>query len=198
LFSQSFSRVFPEEKKRRKAMKRKLTRREVLVSMASLSGLALVSACVQAPPAATTPAEGETEQAPAAEAVALRVFFGANPEEATTRQTIFDQFTEANPNITITPEIPTTNTTEALLVQVAGGAPPDVVMAWELQYPILADKGVYMELSPLISADLDYQDNVLTDFYQSHIDMYTWKGELYVLPEQNAAVVLYYNKDMFD
>ncbi|MCC6458727.1 MAG: sugar ABC transporter substrate-binding protein [Caldilineaceae bacterium] len=180
-------------------MKRKLTRREVLTSMAGLSGLALVSGCVQAlPSSATTPAAGDAEQAPGQEAVTLRVFFGANPEEATTRQTIFDQFTEAHPNIKITPEIPTQNTTEALLVQVAGGAPPDVVMAWELQYPILAEKGVYMELSPLISADLEYQDNVLTDFYQSHIDMYTWKGELYVLPEQNAAVVCYYNKDMFD
>jgi ABC-type glycerol-3-phosphate transport system substrate-binding protein len=135
-------------------MKRKLTRREVLTSMASLSGLALVSGCVQAlPSSATTPAAGDAEQAPGQEAVALRVFFGANPEEATTRQTIFDQFTEAHPNIEITPEIPTQNTTEALLVQVAGGAPPDVVMAWELQYPILAEKGVYMELSPLISAD---------------------------------------------
>src|SRR5690554_3544180 len=105
-------------------MKRKLTRREVLTSMASLSGMALLSACVQAPPQATAPAEGDAAEAPSQEAVALRVFFGANPEEAATRQTIFDQFTESHPNITITPEIPTQNTTEALLVQVAGGAPP--------------------------------------------------------------------------
>jgi multiple sugar transport system substrate-binding protein len=71
-------------------------------------------------------------------------------------------------------------------------------MAWELQYPILAEKGVYKELMPLIDADPTYRDEVLSDFYQSHIDMYTWKGKLYVLPEQNAAVVCYYNKDMFD
>jgi multiple sugar transport system substrate-binding protein len=81
---------------------------------------------------------------------------------------------------------------------VAGGDPPDIAMAWELQYPILADKGVYKDLSQIIQGDAEYQNNVLPDFYESHIQMYTWKGKLYVLPEQNASVVLYYNKKLFD
>jgi multiple sugar transport system substrate-binding protein len=171
------------------------------------AGLAL-AACT--PPVAEAPEEEPVEAEPEEEmeaeepapapdeAVTLRVFFGANPAEAETRQIIFDSFTEANPSITITPEIPTENTTEALLIQVAGGDPPDVVMAWELQYPILANKGVYKDLGPIIDADAEYSSEVLPDFYESHIEMYTWKGSLYVLPEQNAAVVCYYNKDLFD
>lgn len=164
--------------------------------------MAALAACTPASPTAAPPGATQVPpesppQAPA-DAVTLRVFFGANPEEAATRQTIFDSFTAANPGIAITPEIPTQNTTEALLTQVAGGDPPDVVMAWELQYPILAEKGVYKELEPLIQADSDFEANVLPDFYQSHIEMYTWKGKLYILPEQNASVVLYYNKKLFD
>jgi multiple sugar transport system substrate-binding protein len=190
-------------------MKHVLSRRRLLKSAATASGLAVLSACTPASPTASPTKEVVATTAPQAEAtpqppsetqagVKLRVFFGANPEEAATRQTIFDSFTEANPDITIVPEIPTQNTTEALLTQVAGGDPPDVVMAWELQYPILAEKGVYKDLGPIIDADGTYKTEVLPDFYQSHIEMYTWKGKLYVLPEQNASVVLYYNKKLFD
>ncbi len=197
-------------------MTTKLSRRNMLKGMAGMAGASLLVACA---PAATPAAEPTTEPnqvepttaaempaeptattapAPAMDAVGLRIFFGANPEEANVRQTIFDGFVGQNSNISITPEIPTQNTTEALLTQVAGGDPPDVVMAWELQYPILADKGVYKDLSDLINADTDYANNILPDFYESHINMYTWKGKLYVLPEQNASVVLYYNKALFD
>jgi len=179
----------------------------MLKHMAGFAGAAVLSACApqatnaptsSAPGSPTTAVEAPAANPPAAGEVNLRVFFGANPEEATVRQSIFDSFTAANPGIKITPEIPTTNTTEALLTQVAGGDPPDVAMAWELQYPILADKGVYKDLTPIIQGDSNYQTNVLPDFYESHIDMYTWKGKLYVLPEQNASVVLYYNKKLFD
>jgi multiple sugar transport system substrate-binding protein len=189
-------------------MEKKISRRDFLKSMGGLAGAALLTACGSNQPTSEAPAATQAEGQPEAEeptaapaaagATALRVFFGANPEEANTRQIIFDNFTSANPNITITPEIPTQNTTEALLTQVAGGDPPDVVMAWELQYPILADKGVYKDLGPIIDADPDYKNNVLSDFYESHIEMYTWNGKLYVLPEQNASVVLYYNKALFD
>ena len=204
-------------------MQKKLTRRQALKSMLGFAGVAVLSACTApaapapAQPAATAaPAAGEATAAPAAAPVAtdtpvppptaapkagqtaLRVFFGANPEEAAVRQTIFDTYQGAHPDILIQPEIPTQNTTQALLTEVAGGDPPDVVMAWELQYPILAEKGVYLPLEDVINADADYKTNVLPDFYESHIQMYTWKGKLYVLPEQNASVVLYYNKKLLD
>lgn len=175
---------------------RKMSRRDVMKSMAGMAGAAVLAGCATATP--TAPSEGPEATPGEVEPVTLRVFFGANPEEAATRQVIFDEFTDINPGIEITPEIPTQTTTEALLIQVAGGDPPDVVMAWELQYPILAEKGVYKALGPIIDADSDYRDNVLPDFYESHINMYTWKGNLYVLPEQNAAVVLYYNKALFE
>lgn len=186
-------------------MSANMNRRTMLKHVVGFAGAALLNAC--APAASTTaPTDAGDAAAPAApttqpastEQVTLRVFFGANPEEANVRQRIFDTFTELNPGITITPEIPTQNTTEALLTQVAGGDPPDIAMAWELQYPILAEKGVYKDLSAVIQGDPDYQQNVLPDFYESHIEMYTWKGKLYVLPEQNASVVLYYNKALFD
>jgi len=150
-----------------------------------------------APIASPTPVPPPTS-APKTGQTALRVFFGANPEEAAVRQKIFDTYQQAHPEILIQPEIPTQNTTQALLTEVAGGDAPDVVMAWELQYPILAEKGVYMPLDDVINADAAYKSKVLPDFYESHIQMYTWKGKLYVLPEQNASVVLYYNKKLLD
>src|SRR5512146_3323073 len=110
-------------------MSRKVSRRSMLKTMVGVAGAALLNACAPAaaPTAEPTKASIQATQAPAAgsssteaapagkEAVTLRVFFGANPEEAKVRQSIFDSFTAANSGIKITPEIPTQNTTEALL-----------------------------------------------------------------------------------
>lgn len=205
----------------------KLTRRRALwVSVVSLAHVPLVSACSGAAPGAPAitapgpaPSPTATLAAPtstpagtpvtasavattaptSANAVTLRVFYGANPEESATRQKIFDAYMAAHPSVKIEPElVPGGQTpTQKLLTDIAGGSPPDVAMAWELNYPGLATKGAYRELNSFIDADQDFKKNVLSDYYPSHIDMYTWRGHLYVLPEQNASVVLYYNTRLF-
>lgn len=128
----------------------------------------------------------------------LTFYFGANPEEAKTRQKIIDAFTAKFPQIKIKPQVAEGDAVEELQVMAAGGSTPDIMMAWELTYAGLADRGLYADLAPVIAADAEFKTVVDTEFVPALLDMFKWNGAQYVLPEQYAGVVLYYNKDLFD
>lgn len=128
----------------------------------------------------------------------LVFFFGANPEEAKTRQKIIDAFTAKYPQITIKTDLAGPDPTQKLLTEFAGGAGPDVMMVWELLYPGLAERGIYADLDEFIQKDPGFASAVLPDEVPALLDMFKWKGKQYALPEQYAGVVLYYNKKLFD
>lgn len=140
-------------------------------------------------------AQGEVPELEPAELV---FFLGGNPEEIATRQRIMDAFTELHPQVTFKISEAGADPVQKLLTEFAGGAQLDVIMAWELSYPGLGDRGVFMDLNPLIEADADYSTNVIPDIVPDLLNMFNWNGQQLVLPEQFAGVVLYYNKDLFD
>jgi multiple sugar transport system substrate-binding protein len=128
----------------------------------------------------------------------LTFYFGANPEEAATRQLIIDAFMEKYPQITITPQIVEGNATQEIQIQFAGGASPDILMAWELDYSGLATRGVYHDLNEFIQNDPDFAEVVENDHIPELVGMFNWEGAQYVLPEQFAGVALYYNTAHFE
>jgi multiple sugar transport system substrate-binding protein len=127
--------------------------------------------------------------------VTLTYYFGANPAEAQTRQKLFNQFMAANPDIKIVNQIDSTVHLQKFNTEVAGGTPPDLTMSWELDYSAYAKRGVYMDLKPFIARDSQFQHTVMSQQYPALLDMFTFEGHLYVLPEQVTDTVLYYNKD---
>ena len=128
----------------------------------------------------------------------LRFYFGANPDEAKTRQTIIDAFMEKYPQIKITPQVAEGDAVQQLQIMFAGGDGPDIMMAWELNYSGLAERNIYADLQPYIDADEEYKKVVEEDHEPSLLGMFNYKDQQLVLPEQYAGVVLYYNTDMFE
>ncbi len=127
----------------------------------------------------------------------ITFYFGANPDEAATRELIIGAFQEKFPQITVNPQVAEGDPVQELQTQFAGGAGPDVMMAWELSYSGLATRGVMADLSERIAADAEFAELVATDHEAELIAMFNWDGKQYVLPEQFAGVVLFYNKKMF-
>src|SRR5690606_12115995 len=87
----------------------------------------------------------------------LTFYFGANPEEANTRQRIIDAFQEKFPQITIKPQVAEGDAVQELQIQFAGGAGPDILMGWELTYAGLAERNIFADLNEFIAEDPEYQ-----------------------------------------
>lgn len=128
----------------------------------------------------------------------LTFYFGANPAEAETRQKIIDAFTAKYPQITVTPQVAEGDVNQEIQVMVAGGSPPDVMMAWELGYSGLAKRGIYADLNEFLANDPDFAAVVESEMVPDLVGMFNWEGAQYVLPEQYAGVVLYYNRQLFE
>jgi multiple sugar transport system substrate-binding protein len=127
--------------------------------------------------------------------VTLTYYFGANPAEAQLRQKLFNQFEAANPDIKIVTQLDGTAHLQKLNTEIAGGNPPDLMMSWELDYPAYAKRGVYRDLNQFVKADNEFQNTVMPQQYPAVHDMFSYGGELSVLPEQITDTVLFYNKD---
>lgn len=174
----------------------KTSRRDILkLSAATGLGAALAGRSAGASPAAPrslmTPAQD-------LEPAELRFYFGANPDEAKTRQKIIDAFQEKFPQITIKPQVAEDDPVQELQIQFAGGDGPDIMMGWELSYAGLAERNIFADLNEFIDNDPEYAEVVANDHVPELIGMFNYKDQQCVLPEQFAGVVLYYNKQLFE
>jgi multiple sugar transport system substrate-binding protein len=179
-----------------------LTRRDMLKLTGGALGAAVLQACGSAAAPSTPNASAGATAAPGQASQQLSpaelvFFFGANVDEAKTRQKVIDAFTQKFPQIKIKTNVAEGDPVQELQTQFAGGAGPDVMMAWELSYSGLGERGLYADLGEIIQSDADFAKNVVPDHVPALLDMFKWKGKQYVLPEQYAGVVLYYNKKLF-
>lgn len=127
--------------------------------------------------------------------ILLRVAYWGVPEEAKINEKILMSFERKHPNISVRKEvIPVRGYHEKLLVEIMGGVAPDIMLINDKLLPEFAQKGVLLNLKPYIQRD-DYS---LDDFFVSYLQDSTYRGELYGLPEGGGAVVIFYNKDLFD
>ena len=79
----------------------------------------------------------------------------------------------------------------------AGGKCPDVVMAWELTYAGLADRGVLLDLSAMLARDPDFTAQLKADGFMSLYDTFAFGSGQYALPEQWSGNFVFYNKALF-
>ncbi|MFE9578345.1 ABC transporter substrate-binding protein [Nocardia sp. NPDC006044] len=128
---------------------------------------------------------------------ALTFFFQARPEEARVRLTIIDEFQKRHPDIRIRTIMSGPDPQQQLLTYCAGGRCPDVVMAWELLYSGLAERGVLLDLRTLLDREPAYAEMLRRDSYPALYDTFTYGGGQYALPEQWSGVFLYYNRELF-
>ncbi|BEK98760.1 ABC transporter [Nocardia seriolae] len=128
---------------------------------------------------------------------AVTFFFQARPEEARARLRIIDEFQRRRPDIRIRTVMSGPDPLQQMLTYCAGGKCPDVLMAWELLYAGLADRGVLVDLREFLDREPDYAAALRADGYATLRDTFVWDGGQYALPEQWSGVFLYYNRKLF-
>ncbi|QLY32740.1 sugar ABC transporter substrate-binding protein [Nocardia huaxiensis] len=129
---------------------------------------------------------------------AVTFFFQARPEEARTRQLIIDEFHRRRPDIRIRTIMSGPDPLQQMFTYCAGGKCPDVLMAWELLYAGLAERGVLVDLREFLDRDPAHAATLYADGYATLRDTFVWRGGQYVLPEQWSGVFLYYNRKLFE
>ena len=103
-------------------------------------------------------------------------------------------FAAKNPMYSISIEPAGAKYDDKVLTDVAGGTPPDVFLQGGRDFGLFVSKGVLQDLSALIARD--HYDT--SDFFAVCLQLTTWKGKVYGLPDDLNLLGLYYNKDLFD
>lgn len=101
---------------------------------------------------------------------------------------------EEYPNITIEDQsIPNDGYDTKIQTMLAASECPDIVQLSE-SCNSYSSKGVLQSLDELShKAGLDLEGR-----FGTSVKAYTWKGKLYAMPDRGGAMIVYYNKDMFD
>jgi multiple sugar transport system substrate-binding protein len=131
------------------------------------------------------------------DADALTFFFQANPEEADARLTIVQAFQRANPGIRVRTVLSGPDPMQQMSTFCAGGKCPDVLMAWELTYAGLAERGVLADLNTMLAQDHGFAAQLKADSVRDLYDAFAFDGGQYALPEQWSGNFLFYNKRLF-
>jgi multiple sugar transport system substrate-binding protein len=128
---------------------------------------------------------------------ALTFFFQANPDEADARMRIVDAFCRRHPDIRVRTVLSGPDPMQQMSTFCSGGKCPDVLMAWELTYAGLADRGVLLDLNTMLARDGAFAAQLRADSVASLYETFTFKGGQYALPEQWSGNFLFYNKRLF-
>jgi ABC-type glycerol-3-phosphate transport system substrate-binding protein len=128
---------------------------------------------------------------------ALTFFFAANPDERDARIRIVDEFQRRHPDIKVRAVLSAPGVMQQLSTFCAGGKCPDVLMAWELTYAELADRGVLLDLNTLLARDPAFAAELKSDGIGALYDAFTYTGGQYAIPEQWSGNYLFYNKPLF-
>jgi len=112
---------------------------------------------------------------------------------------VFDQIVrvaEAQaPHLAVTTEA-VTGIYDKLIVTLAGGGAPDLVVVNVPSGVPLVGQGAFVKLQPFLAKD-KVTDQELKNFAQPALQAYRHKGELYAIPITNESIVLWYNADLF-
>ena len=127
----------------------------------------------------------------------LTFFFQANSEEADARMRAVDAFRRAHPDIPVRTVLSGPDPMQQMSTFCAGGKCPDVLMAWELTYAGLADRGVLFDLNPMLTADRAFAADLNADSIPALYETFTFGGGQFALPEQWSGNFLFYNRTLF-
>ena len=81
-----------------------------------------------------------------------------------------------------------------LETMIAAGTPPDMVFMESTRFPNFVRKRLMRDLTDLIKADKSVKP---ADFYPEALDLFTYRGRIYGLPNDLAIIIPAYNKTLF-
>lgn len=167
--------------------KRNLNRRQFLTLAGAASVAVGLAACAPPAPAAAPAASGD--MAPSDAPANLQFVTNHGAVEIPFFQKVVDNFTEANPNVTIDLLNVTTEYYTKINTQGVGGDLPDIFYTRTFDVVPYASKEWTINLQPLIERDgID-----TSDFWEAEVTQMTYKGDLYALPYDFSNLAVVYN-----
>ena len=110
---------------------------------------------------------------------------------------MLEKFHETHPNIRVFFNPDPKGLADIMLAQMKEGTAPDVFQGCCAYFPIWAQEGFVLDLSPFIEKDLD--ESITSDWDPAqYASFLTRDGLRYAVPKYHGALALYYNKDIFD
>jgi len=111
-------------------------------------------------------------------------------------QARLDLFTAKNPDVPVELLYIPSDYSQKVQTMMAGGQSPCIIQVAEDVHGY-SGKGQIISLNEFVSgSDIDMAQRYGTT--GGLVQAYTWEGNLYAMPDRGGALVLYYNKDMFD
>jgi len=172
----------------------------ILLAACGQAAVTTVAPATEAPPV-VQPTEVPATQAPVVEVptsepIHLTLSFWGSDLDSQVYQQRVDLFTAKNPNITVELIYIPSDYSQKVQTMIAGGTAPDIIQLAEDVHSY-SSKGQIISLNDYIAADnIDLKARYgetggLTTAYSMN-------GNLYAMPDRGGALILYYNKDMFD
>ena len=180
-----------------------MQRSRVWFILAVLSVVALMlTACPAAAPVSAPAGEAPAAEAPAEEAAAepvtIQIFYpvAVDAPIADILNGYVEEFQAANPGITVEPVFsggyPDVKTAIQTTIE-GGGTPPALGVLLATDIYDLVNAGY---VAPLDDYLAQAGDDYLADFYPAFMANSTYDGQIWSIPFQRSAVVLYYNADL--
>ena len=112
-------------------------------------------------------------------------------------QRMLEQFHAENPGIRVFYTPDPQGFSQTMLADIQAGTAPDVFWGCCTFFPIWAQQGFAVDLTPFSEADLER--GIIDEWDEAQYSSFlTEDGRRYALPKYHGALALYYNKDIFD
>jgi multiple sugar transport system substrate-binding protein len=127
--------------------------------------------------------------------VSFSVF--GDPAELAAYQSLVEAFQAQHPNIPIELQhIPgQSEYRQRLAAGFSAGDPPDITLINYRRFAAFADQGGLEPLGPYLQ---ESELIATSDFYEPAIQSFTFRDQLWCIPQNISSLVVYYNKNMFD
>ncbi|MDD5067804.1 MAG: sugar ABC transporter substrate-binding protein, partial [bacterium] len=109
---------------------------------------------------------------------------------------VADEFMKENPGITVRIEnVDYNGYWSKILTMITAGTPPDVIFLESNRMTGYIEKGALTDLTPFLTKNKEFR---IKDFFDVAIQPYMKDKHVYGLPNDVAAIVMFYNKSLFD
>ncbi|MEM7537519.1 MAG: sugar ABC transporter substrate-binding protein [Chloroflexota bacterium] len=170
-----------------------LSRRTFLKASAFTVGSVVLAAC--AAPAGAPSSGGDGGGEASAEAVSLRLSAWADVQDAVVYENMVNAYHETVEGVEVSVEQYPGGYYEKIQANFAAGDSADILYMQGWQWQAYTENGVLVDLSDYIS-----NDGVEAFFPggENYDNQTLWQGGRYMTPTDTGALVVYYNKDLFD
>ena len=174
-----------------------MSKKIVALTLAIIMIVSLAAGCTPKPAEPAAAVEPTQAAEPAKEPVTIKYMqYTASGSQEETLEAMVAKFMELNQDIKVEYEVVAyADYYTKLNAAIAGKSAPDVFEVGYENFATYAAKDVLKDMNDVIAKDSSFKE---AQFKKLAYDAFKYNGKQYGLPEGYSAVVMFYNKDLFD